>query len=182
MRFAISRPLSASFGESSVEARRLAQFRGPAGAGVSSDTHLPTEISADKALWKTAIPPGHSSADSRWLPHLPHRRRRRVARHICLDRGTGKVLWRRDAPRPRKEGFQKTNSPASPLRRATGNQSSSSSAIRKCSRMASTATRAGTSRSGPSTTRTVTGPRDRRGRLGGSDLRPGHGLVSDRGR
>jgi outer membrane protein assembly factor BamB len=33
---------------------------------------------------------------------------------LCLDRATGKILWRREAPRPRKEEFQPTNSPASP--------------------------------------------------------------------
>ena len=33
---------------------------------------------------------------------------------ICLDRATGKVVWRRPAPRQREEFFQSTNSPASP--------------------------------------------------------------------
>jgi outer membrane protein assembly factor BamB len=31
-----------------------------------------------------------------------------------MDRATGKVLWRREAPRPREESFQPTNSPSSP--------------------------------------------------------------------
>lgn len=33
---------------------------------------------------------------------------------LCLDRAPGKVLRQREAPRPRKEEFQPTNSPASP--------------------------------------------------------------------
>ena len=33
---------------------------------------------------------------------------------ICLDRRTGKILWKREAPRPRLEVYQPTNSPASP--------------------------------------------------------------------
>ena len=33
---------------------------------------------------------------------------------ICLDRPTGKILWKREAPRPRLEPYQPTNSPASP--------------------------------------------------------------------
>ena len=33
---------------------------------------------------------------------------------ICLDRPTGKILWKREAPRPRVEPYQSTNSPASP--------------------------------------------------------------------
>src|SRR5687768_18571464 len=38
------------------------QFRGPNGSGVSSTTGLPTEFGAGKNLvWKTALPPGHSS-------------------------------------------------------------------------------------------------------------------------
>src|SRR5882724_731 len=97
------------------------QFRGPAGSGISSDTHLPLEVGPGKNLvWKTALPPGHSSpilvgprifvtaADGETLVT------------ICLDRATGKVLWRREAPRPRKEGFQKTNSPASPTPASDG--------------------------------------------------------------
>src|SRR5439155_15144126 len=33
---------------------------------------------------------------------------------ICLERATGKVLWRRDVPRPRRQPLQPNNSPASP--------------------------------------------------------------------
>jgi outer membrane protein assembly factor BamB len=33
---------------------------------------------------------------------------------ICLDRDTGKVLWRSPVPRPRREQYQVTNSAASP--------------------------------------------------------------------
>ncbi len=39
---------------------------------------------------------------------------------ICLDRGTGNILWKREAPRPRFEGYQSTNSPASPSPVADG--------------------------------------------------------------
>src|SRR6185295_5119532 len=38
------------------------QFRGPNGSGVSSTTGLPEEFGpAKNVVWKTALPPGHSS-------------------------------------------------------------------------------------------------------------------------
>jgi outer membrane protein assembly factor BamB len=90
------------------------QFRGPMGHGVSPDKNLPVEFGPTKnVVWKTAIPPGHSS------PILVGPRIFVTAHEdeklftIALDRATGKVLWRREAPRPRKEFMQQTNSPAS---------------------------------------------------------------------
>jgi outer membrane protein assembly factor BamB len=91
------------------------QFRGPQGLGLSTDQNLPVSIGREKnVVWKTAVPPGHSS------PILTGSRIFLTAYDgdqlvtICLDRATGKEQWRRHAPRPRKEQFQKTNSPASP--------------------------------------------------------------------
>lgn len=91
------------------------QFRGPNGAGVADDRPLPAEFSpTQNVAWKTAVPPGHSS------PVLTANRIFLTAAEkdtlltLCLDRPTGKILWRREAPRPRKEEFQPTNSPASP--------------------------------------------------------------------
>jgi outer membrane protein assembly factor BamB len=91
------------------------QFRGPNGAGISDESPLPAEFSAKKNVaWATAVPPGHSS------PVLTATRIFMTAAEkdklviLCLDRATGKILWRREAPRPRKEEFQPTNSPASP--------------------------------------------------------------------
>jgi outer membrane protein assembly factor BamB len=91
------------------------QFRGPNGAGTADGSPLPTEFSPNKnVVWKTAVPPGHSS------PILTETRIfMTAAEHdklltLCLDRATGKILWRREAPRPRKEESQPTNSPASP--------------------------------------------------------------------
>ena len=38
------------------------RFRGPNGTGISSSTGLPTEFGPEKnVVWKTAVPPGHSS-------------------------------------------------------------------------------------------------------------------------
>jgi outer membrane protein assembly factor BamB len=91
------------------------QFRGPNGAGIADEKPLPAEFSPTKnVVWKTAIPPGHSSpvltAKNIFLTAADHD----ALVTLCLDRATGKILWRREAPRPRKEEFQPTNSPASP--------------------------------------------------------------------
>lgn len=91
------------------------QFRGVGGLGLSEDKGLPVEFGPEKnVVWKTPLPPGHSS------PILVGKQIFLTAYEgeklltISLDRGTGKELWRKEAPRPRKEGMQKTNSPASP--------------------------------------------------------------------
>ncbi len=78
------------------------RFRGPNGTGVAADADVPVRwTAADGILWKAPVPGvGHSSpiigagrvflqsasADgkSRWL--------------ICLDAGTGKLLWQKEAP------------------------------------------------------------------------------------
>lgn len=91
------------------------QFRGVRGMGLSADRDLPVEFGADQnVVWKTAVPPGHSSpivAGGRiFLTAVDGDK----LLTICLERKTGKMLWQREAPRPRKEGFQKTNGPASP--------------------------------------------------------------------
>ncbi|HWY47288.1 MAG TPA: PQQ-binding-like beta-propeller repeat protein [Bryobacteraceae bacterium] len=91
------------------------QFRGPNAFGVSSTTGLPAEFGPGKnVLWKTPLPPGHSS------PVLSEDRIFLTAfddEHlyvITLDRATGKILWRREVPRSRKQKLHNSNSPASP--------------------------------------------------------------------
>jgi len=99
------------------------QFRGVNGSGLSAEKNLPIEIGPGKnQIWRTSLPPGDSS------PIL-------VGNHIfltaaedgklftiALDRASGKILWRREAPRPRKENFQKTHGPASPSPASDGRQ------------------------------------------------------------
>ena len=91
------------------------QFRGPDGLGVSDSTGVPLEFGPDKnVVWKTSLPPGHSS------PVLTEDRIFLTAYDdgalltLCLDRETGKILWRRESARPRQEHFQQTHGPASP--------------------------------------------------------------------
>jgi outer membrane protein assembly factor BamB len=65
-------------------------------------------------LWRMALPPGHSSpvftVDHIFVTAFEGK----TLLTICLDRDTGKVIWRREAPRERVESFQPMNGPASP--------------------------------------------------------------------
>ncbi|MEZ5399306.1 MAG: PQQ-binding-like beta-propeller repeat protein [Bryobacteraceae bacterium] len=107
------------------------RFRGPDGAGVAiRTTKLPAEIGPEKnVVWKTELPPGHSSpivAGGRiFLTAAEGGSSSDAGRDKVVDQGgklytfaiqrqTGEILWRREAPRPRLERYQPTNSPASP--------------------------------------------------------------------
>ena len=91
------------------------QFRGPNAAGLSDETKLPLEFGPDRnVVWKTAVPPGHSSpsvaGDKIFLTAIENDKLFTIA----LDRATGKILWRREAPRPRKQEIERpANGPAS---------------------------------------------------------------------
>jgi outer membrane protein assembly factor BamB len=91
------------------------QFRGPNSVGVSPAHGLPVEFGPGKNMvWRTPLPPGHSSpvlsADRIFL--TAHENERLWV--FCLDRQLGRILWRREVPRPRKQELHKSNSPASP--------------------------------------------------------------------
>ena len=106
------------------------QFRGPNGRGVGIAHSLPAEIGPDKnVIWRTPLPAGHSSpiitGDLIFITAADGGTRNDLAPGrmtdpggklltLCLDRNTGKILWRREAPRPRLEKYQPANTPASP--------------------------------------------------------------------
>lgn len=91
------------------------QFRGPNGSGITEGSALPVRFSEDEnLLWKTELPPGHSSpvvAGDRIFLTAYEGEKLLV---MALDRLSGAVLWRREAPRPRQEPYQPTHGPASP--------------------------------------------------------------------
>src|SRR5262249_7223866 len=77
------------------------QFRGPHSLGrAETDAALPVDISPQSKdlLWKTGLPPGHSS------PVVVGKRIFLTAERdgklltIGMDRESGKVLWEREAP------------------------------------------------------------------------------------
>lgn len=112
------------------------QFRGPNGSGVSVSTGLPDVFGPEKnVVWKTPLPPGHSSpvltrdrvfvtayakekAISSQQSAVGAQGNAREKNHqllvICLDRQTGKLLWQREVPRSREGRLQNVNDPASP--------------------------------------------------------------------
>ena len=98
-----------------VSAEAWTQFRGPNGAGVVETSGLPTRFDRSRNLvWRTGLPAGHSSPvlteDRIFVTGLE----RNWLYTICLDRDSGKILWRREAPRKRTESFHPINGPASP--------------------------------------------------------------------
>src|SRR5262245_53291418 len=49
-------------GRATASDNEWSRFRGPNGTGVSDATNLPVEFGPEKSvLWKTSLPPGHSS-------------------------------------------------------------------------------------------------------------------------
>ena len=97
------------------EAAEWSRFRGPNGSGVSDTVGLPVEFGpANNVIWKTPLPPGHSSPvlteDRIFLTAFEGE----VLLTFCLDRRTGEILWRQTAPRGRAEKLDGRNTPASP--------------------------------------------------------------------
>ncbi len=82
------------------------RFRGPAGSGVADTEKPPVEFGPEKnVLWKAAVPSGPSS------PCIWGARIFLTAFDggklwtLCLDRATGKELWRRDAGAEKIEAY-----------------------------------------------------------------------------
>jgi outer membrane protein assembly factor BamB len=92
------------------------QFRGPNGTGVAVDArNLPTRFGpATNVVWKTPLPPGHSS------PVLGHDRifvtafEGELLVTLALEQSSGRIAWRREIARSRAGRLQGPNTPASP--------------------------------------------------------------------
>jgi len=93
------------------------RFRGPNGSGVAVDDRvsLPSEIDPKRNLiWKTALPPGHSSPvlDGVHVYVTAVERARLLT--IALSRVTGHEVWRREAPIGELEEVHQIGSRAQP--------------------------------------------------------------------
>jgi outer membrane protein assembly factor BamB len=90
------------------------QFRGPNCSGrAAPDAKLPADIGpASNVVWKTALPPGHSSpivsGDRIFVTAV----RDRKLLTIALDRRDGKVVWEAEAPSTMLEKVHKIGSHA----------------------------------------------------------------------
>jgi outer membrane protein assembly factor BamB len=93
------------------------QFRGPSSAGTAqSSAPLPTDIGPEKhVLWKTALPPGHSSpvivGNKIFLTGV---REKEHLETLALDRASGEILWRALAPKKSLEKIHGIGSYAQP--------------------------------------------------------------------
>jgi outer membrane protein assembly factor BamB len=91
---------------------RWNQFRGPNGAGVAAGFKPPLKIVADQAVWKTPLPPGKSSpvlwGDRIFVTGVEGDRLATLA----LDANSGKILWKRPAPKTPLERVHRANSVA----------------------------------------------------------------------
>ena len=90
-------------------------FRGPNGSGVADATGIPSEFGPEKnVVWKIAVPKGSSSpvltADALFLTGAENSQ----LITLKVDRGTGRVVWRRTLPQARAEKRHELNNPASP--------------------------------------------------------------------
>jgi outer membrane protein assembly factor BamB len=110
------RLLAMSLTALSVFASDWSQFRGPNASGIADgNPDLPIEFGpTTNVVWKTALPPGHSSpvlgADAVFVTGFEGDK----LFTISLDKATGMVRWRREAPRPRKQVIERpANSPVS---------------------------------------------------------------------
>src|SRR3954467_8838012 len=100
------------FSSLAIQATDWVQFRGPNSSGVSDSKDIPAEFGPNKnVVWKTPLPPGHSSpvliSDRIFLTAVENKK----LFTICLDRATGKELWRREAPRAREQKLHANNNP-----------------------------------------------------------------------
>jgi outer membrane protein assembly factor BamB len=92
------------------------QFRGPGGEGTAPDgVKFPTSFGPDRnVLWKTPLPAGLSSpcvwGERIFLTGFDAKTRKLET--LCLDRKSGKVLWRREASAKAIERINGSNSPA----------------------------------------------------------------------
>lgn len=100
-----------------ARAENWPQFRGPSSAGRAiPEQPLPTNIGPDQhVVWKTPLPPGHSSPviidDKIFLTAVAD------AEHletICLDRASGTIRWRVEAPHRTLEQIHGIGSYAQP--------------------------------------------------------------------
>jgi outer membrane protein assembly factor BamB len=90
------------------------QFRGPNCSGrAATAAPLPAEIGpATNVVWKTALPPGHSSPAVAGDRVYVTAERERKLLTIALDRQDGRVLWEAEAPSAALEKIHKIGSHA----------------------------------------------------------------------
>ena len=112
---AMAMPLGAAADDAPA---RWPQFHGPGGNGIAEGKQAaPVEFGPEKGLlWKTPLPVGHSSP-AIWGERIfltgfrPEEKRLET---LCLDRASGRILWRRPVPAESIEPVHEVSNPAAP--------------------------------------------------------------------
>jgi len=112
--------LPAFFAASPLLGADWLRFRGPNATGVAEGPIIERPSLDENLLWKTPLPTGHSSPviapDRIFVTAVENGKLYTLA----LERETGKILWRREAPRPRRSELHENNSAASPTPTSDG--------------------------------------------------------------
>ncbi len=92
------------------------RFRGPNGSGIAvGDERLPAEIGPGKnVLWKTALPPGHSSPVLEGGRLYLTAEREKKLLTLALDSKSGAIVWEREAGYEKLEAIHQIGSYAQP--------------------------------------------------------------------
>lgn len=93
------------------------QFRGPNGQGVAKSDRIPVHFGPDtNVVWKTAVPPGHSSPviwnDRLFLTACDPADKKQLIT-LAIDRKDGRILWRQTVQAEAQGNFHPLNNPAS---------------------------------------------------------------------
>jgi outer membrane protein assembly factor BamB len=98
------------------------RFRGPNGTGVSETRNLPAEFGPGKhLLWRAPLGKGHSSpVVARDRVYVTAEEQEKLFT-LCLRLADGKLLWKRESPRSRREALDRRNNAASPTPAADEN-------------------------------------------------------------
>ena len=97
------------------------RFRGPNGSGVSDATAMPVEFGLKKNMvWRSEVPFGRSSPIliAKCVIITGSEGPKLVT--MCLDRATGKVMWKRELLRDRTQKIYKGNDSATPTPASDG--------------------------------------------------------------
>ena len=90
-------------------------FRGPNASGIADTTGLPMEFGPTlNVVWQTTLPLGASSPVVTEQHIFLTGAGDKKLETLCLERSSGKILWRRSVPPSRAEALHQLNNPASP--------------------------------------------------------------------
>ena len=92
--------LAALLWSASAQAGNWPQFRGPNFNGSADEKNLPSDWSTtDNVVWKTTLPGPSAATPAVWGDHVfisSTDSEREQLQALCLNRATGKLLWKRD--------------------------------------------------------------------------------------